>query len=370
MVCVVALAWVLWGVTWHDSATTADGREHRLLGQTDTAVTLLMDGGEHDVALDELARNDEDQPKISYGLRSVWQKCNKSILLLCAVLFFPVTPIQSLRFQWMLKAQGIHITWWESMKFCYAGNFFNFATPLGTTGGDVVRAYYVSLHTEHKTEAVVTVFLDRVVGLVSLVLIGLVAMLLKPDDERLRQLSYWAYGVLVLLALGAAVVMSRRIRTVVRPGRFLDRLPMAHQLRRIDKATMRMRERKGLVLACLVLTFVLQIVALASFVVAAKALHMKWSLGTLNAYFAYISGGLVVAAIPISPMGLGTMEAAFKQFFLGTYGNLSQVLYLAMAVRLVQLLWALPGMLVPLMGAHLPPPEKLAQFKEESERAD
>jgi hypothetical protein len=56
------------------------------------------------------------------------------------------------------------------------------------------------------------------------------------------------------------------------------------------------------------------------------------------------------------------MEAAYIQFF--CRGELqndpSQALALAVAVRLIQLVWALPGVLVPLLGAHLPRRNELA----------
>jgi hypothetical protein len=71
-------------------------------------------------------------------------------------------------------------------------------------------------------------------------------------------------------------------------------------------------------------------------------------------YFAYIGGGHMIAAIPITAQGLGTMELAYKHFFLGAYGTLPQLLSLALWIRLMNLLWALPGALVTLLGAHRP----------------
>ena len=70
----------------------------------------------------------------------------------------------SARFVWLLRAQGIYIGYWEGIKLTYAGNFFNFVM-VGTTGGDLFKAFYVAQHTRYKLEAVTTIFLDRVVGL-------------------------------------------------------------------------------------------------------------------------------------------------------------------------------------------------------------
>ena len=46
--------------------------------------------------------------------------------------------------------------------------FFN-AFLLGSTGGDLLKAYYAARETHHrKTEAVVTVLVDRLIGLFSM----------------------------------------------------------------------------------------------------------------------------------------------------------------------------------------------------------
>jgi hypothetical protein len=64
------------------------------------------------------------------------------------------------------------------------------------------------------------------------------------------------------------------------------------------------------------------------------------------------------------------MEAAYIQFFaLGRLHNdPSQAVALAVALRLIQLVWALPGILVPLLGAHLPRKDELASL--EAQRPD
>ena len=76
-------------------------------------------------------------------------------------LFAPVPLIQSLRFQLMLRAQEIELTYWESVKISLGGNFLNFVFLIGSTAGDVFKAYCTTLHTERKTEAVTTILFDR-----------------------------------------------------------------------------------------------------------------------------------------------------------------------------------------------------------------
>ena len=67
-------------------------------------------------------------------------------------------------------------------------------------------------------------------------------------------------------------------------------------------------------------------------------------------YFAFIGSGNVISALPITPQGVGTVEAFYKEFLVGPYGSVSQILCLAMGIRLLMLTWSLPGVLVVMTG--------------------
>ena len=60
------------------------------------------------------------------------------------------------------------------------------------------------------------------------------------------------------------------------------------------------------------------------------------------------------------------MESAYLLFFASAkyaYATNQQAFALALAVRLIALVWALPGVLVPLLGAHLPSKDELAEME-------
>ena len=60
--------------------------------------------------------------------------------------------------------------------------------------------------------------------------------------------------------------------------------------------------------------------------------------------------GAVVQALPGPPQGLGTVELAYRYLF-AAYGSVAQIVCLALGIRLMTLLCALPGVLVLLTGA-------------------
>lgn len=371
--CLLAMWLVLRSVRLDDVATLADGREVVIVDWgRDTADTTdediekaaieVVDGDTNlTVLVGDLARDDAGQPRFEIGLKTAYSECETWTLLWALLVYAPVPILQSVRFTWMVRAQEITLSYWEGIKLSYAGNFLNFVA-IGSTGGDIFKAYYVSCHTDRKTEAVTTVLLDRAMGLISLVLIALIAMVVRFDDPRLRA---WFPVVLAMaggLVVLGLVVFSSRIRGTLRINALLQRLPFSDQLRRIDAATVRLRHNVALVVMAILMTMVLQSLAITSIVICANALGMNTSPELYAGYFAYLALGLVVATIPISYQGVGTMDGVLQIFLKGTYGSYSQILFLGFAIRLLQLCWALPGFLVPITGAHRPSTDKIAQL--------
>ncbi|MCH7643692.1 MAG: flippase-like domain-containing protein, partial [Myxococcales bacterium] len=130
------------------------------------------------------------------------------------------------RLRWLLAAQAIHLSYWDCVKLSFAGNFLNVAAPLGSTAGDVFKAYFVSLHTDRKTEAMTTIVLDRVLGLGTRVLVVALMASMSPADGRLGQFRIYT---LVMLAIGIAAVfayLSPVLRRKLVPRGWLERLPM------------------------------------------------------------------------------------------------------------------------------------------------
>lgn len=357
---IVFIAWALKGVSLHDRvAITAPEAEdgvhvYRLLAEDSQSVTVRRpDGTEQSFPRTSVAADEDGSERIERGLATALGQSNLSIIGLAFLVFAPVPFIQSLRFKLMLAAQEIHLTYWECVKLSFGGNFLNFVFLLGTTAGDVFKAYYTALHTDRKTEAVTTILLDRFVGLFGLLVVAIATMFVGSDNPLLGDLRVFALLIIGVFALGAIVVTSRRLRALA-PTRFLSRLPGWEQIRRAHGATDRLLRHKPMLAGSVLLAIVLQFIAVGAGVICAYGLHMDFTGSKRWDYFAYIGSGHVVAAVPITPQGLGTMEVAYKKFFLGEYGSLSQLLCLALWLRLLQFAWSLPGALVTLLGSVRP----------------
>lgn len=367
--CVVAIVWLAYNVPWYDHVRLgdADGPRARLMEEHDDSVVILRDGQRETVGYEQVHHAEvagQRVPDIEYGIPSVVRQIDGRLALLALVMFAPVWLLQSYRLVLMVAIQGVKLAYWPAIKMTYAGNFFNFALP-GTTGGDLIKAYYVAQYTHLKTEVVTTVFLDRAVGLFSVVVIASVAILLRWDPDQFGYLVGVLATIFGALLVLTVLVFSKRMRAALALTQIAERLPFGAQLLRVGRATVAMRNHKFRVIAALGLSVALQCIVMASAAVMASALGMG---GHWSVYFIYVAIGFLIAAIPISPpQAIGVMEAAYVQFFTSAgLATASQAVALALAVRLTQLVWALPGVLVPLLGAHVPSQAELAALEQQA----
>ena len=375
---VAAIVYLVTTITWQDSVTLADGTTKvRLLEQRldehgqPFEFVVEMEGQSVTLGSPDIAYAD-DLPDIKYGISDVVWRLDLSKGLLAILLFLPVPILQSIRLVWMLGVQEVKLSYWNAMKLSYAGNFFNFALP-GFFGGDLVKAYYITRFTHQKTEAVTTVFLDRVVGLSGLMILATVTFLFSWDrgEWSATYRNTLATGLLLIwvgLATGSVFVFSRRLRHLIRLPELAEKLPAAEQVLRIGRATVTMRHHRGLVLLSLANTLVLQLIVVVAAYMMSQALHME---GHFTIYFIFVPIGFLIAAIPISPPNAaGVMEAAYVQFFtLGGLNPASAAVAFALANRVTQLVWALPGIFVPLLGAHLPSAAELKELEAAAEQS-
>lgn len=241
----------------------------------------------------------------------------------------------------LMRSVGLDTTFWQAYRLGFIGVFFNNVVP-GLTGGDLVKAFYVARdHKEQRTHAVLTVIVDRAVGIVALALIG--AVVIVFDLERFGQLALGLYGFLALVVLGATLVLSRRakqrLRELVGPSRATDaasppsgRARVRQALRRVDEAVTIYRARPGMLVVALAMSIVVHMLIIVSVWTFAKAI----AVGGLESVPAGSSDALalaglrdlslavhcslipiaqIVAALPIAPAGWGVGEVAFVYCF-------------------------------------------------------
>ncbi len=377
----VVLAVVLLGavfkfaITIYDTVELADGRTvtGTLVEWSDERVEIRSDGEVLSFESSELAA-DDGASAVKRGLVSILKGMTPGSYVAGLLLLGVIPSIAAVRWRLLLSAQGIHIGFWWALELTYLGLFFN-NLRLGLTGGDVVKAYYATKITStKKTNAVVTVFLDRLVGLAMLAMVAGVAVCLTlalPARERSSEYSKVAYLVAVFMALvvvGGVAFFSRRLRRVgkamvrkapgytrVRGTKVAGRL--LEMLRRIDSALFLYRYKKRVIFYACVLSVVAHSGAITAIYCFGLALQIREA--TLVNYFAIVPICFIVSSVPLTPAGWGVGEVVF-QFFFGIVGVArTPAVTLSVIYRLTQAIWTLPGAVVMMFQRERPTVEEV-----------
>ena len=120
--------------------------------------------------------------------RDLWlrlQAADRRLLLAGLLAFGPAPLLIAFRLRWLLAVHQVHLTAWDATKITFGGNFLIWALPLGTSGGDAAKAVYIAKDTPHKHEAFTTVFFDRLIGVVGIVLMSAVMVLVNWKNPAL-----------------------------------------------------------------------------------------------------------------------------------------------------------------------------------------
>jgi len=279
--------------------------------------------------------------------------------LLALSLHWIVVLIGTHRLQILLHAQKVSLGFWLTFKYNCIGYFFNLFS-LGSTGGDVVKSYYVSRETDtKKTESVTVVFLDRIMGMTAVLIIAACAILATMwKDDSFRPLLP---AVLLLLfggAAGVCVIFTKnwwtrfiKFSTLQKAGVFtmLANKIQAILLRIID-ALHNYKEHKWTAVIAMLESIFLQLIMCV----------IGWCYGTglgfnipFYAYFIVFPIGTLILSLPISPSGLGTGELSFiwcfSRFGIKEDTGLAFAFTLLLRLSMLSLssvgfiMWMLPG---------------------------
>jgi uncharacterized protein (TIRG00374 family) len=284
-------------------------------------------------------------------------------LLLAAIFVFPVVfVIVSFRWHALLKALDIRMTLAQAFVLSMVGAFYNTFMP-GSTGGDLLKAYYASKLTTHRTRAVMSVIVDRVIGLLALVILGgfmsaVGFFTIDPHDPARHKCGQIAIGSGLIL-FGTAVALLIFYQPTLRKITGLDwiirKLPMQSQVQKAIETMEIYRTRPMLVLGTILVTLPVHSIVVISAMFAGMA--FKLPLHPLY-YWVVVPVVVLAGSIPISPQGAGVMEF-FAILLTKRQGcTVSQAFALTMSIRIVQILWNLTGGLFVLRGGFHAPSEK------------
>ena len=220
------------------------------------------------------------------------------MLLLSLVTVVASTALGAVRFKILVDpvfslSLGTHI------KQYFKANYFNLLLP-SAIGGDAARVLMLGNSGISKTRAAVMIVLERIMGLVSLLLLSIGGLIYL---DLSASLTAAVVGLLVAILgfLGMVFVWARSRRT-----------PARQWLVQIQEALVQVQTAPLAVLAAFLLSFVFQLlnVTVTYYVVVAFGLHVGFVL-----VLALVPIVWLVTALPVSISGIGVREVSFVHLF-------------------------------------------------------
>jgi uncharacterized protein (TIRG00374 family) len=293
-----------------------------------------------------------------------------------------------MRWRLLLRVLSIDLKFFAGLKLHMLGLFYNNCLP-SSVGGDLLRAWYVTKHAseDKRFEAALSVFVDRAVGLLGMLMMAAGFYWLFPVEELASQpenvaqktgkftaLSEWFstnyYVLLAVLAvfclIFAIFLKSRKNREKVWQTCTKLWCFGVKVMQEITSAARLYWRNPGTILAALMLTFMCQGLTILGFYLLGRNLGADVS---IKYYYVFFPMSWLIGTLPISIGGLGIVEGWLKVAFksVGVPSRIAALI--ALCQRLIMLTGSLPGVFIHIFGAHLPSAKEMEKDTEEADHA-
>jgi glycosyltransferase 2 family protein len=183
----------------------------------------------------------------------------------------------------------------------------------GSIGGDAVRAYSLSAHGVPIGDSMASVFVDRMLGILSLLLMALLSVSLARDLASDRAVVAGLAAATTACLVAAMFVFSEKTEAAFEG--LLSRVPR-ESIRRVPaqflSSIRRYASQRGALVLVLATSIAVQVLRIV------QAYYLGMALGLVqppSIYFAFVPLILLVMLLPVTVNGIGTSQAAFVWLF-------------------------------------------------------
>jgi hypothetical protein len=217
---------------------------------------------------------------------------------------------------------------------------------VGTTGGDVFKIFYVARAVPQQKAAVAfTVVVDRVIGLIALLLFGVclsltrLPLLLSQSNTKALTFTFYFFalggvGVAIIGSLGPYLLQNQTLRD------FAKRLPMAHRGTSLFAAYERTARAFGTNLIALVGSIPSHMSIILMGYCILRAMRLDFDLLSFCSILVIVN---MLIALPVSISGIGVREKLFTWFFVLLGIDADHAVTFSLTFFAFNILWCLAG---------------------------
>lgn len=198
------------------------------------------------------------------------------------------------------------------LRVFFVSSFIGTFLP-GSVGGDAVRAYSLSTHGVPMADSMASVFVDRMLGVLSLLLMALVGIAIARDLATDRAVVLGLAATTTACVIAGVLVFSSAADAAAE--KLLVRLPWERVRRapgRLFTAIRRYSSHHGALGNVLIGSLAVQVLRIVQAYFLGIAIGVQQP---LLMYFAFLPLILLIMLLPITVNGIGTSQAAFIWLF-------------------------------------------------------
>jgi uncharacterized membrane protein YbhN (UPF0104 family) len=248
--------------------------------------------------------------KLDFSLFSYWANNPIQLFMIYLLALFNFLLV-SFRYKLLLEFRSkFKLKWSKIIKSNWIGTFFNAVLP-GSVSGDLIKIFYVhdDYPTLSKSFLLASSFLDRIIGLMALILqLSFVSLLFSdklPQNKTIINIININHLLSLMFIVGyfLLVIVGKKFIT------FFDSFSL---LKKPTQLLSFIYEIRTKILILISISFVIQFIG--SFIFYSLIQPFELTIGLAES-LTIIPIGFVSVAIPLAPSGLGVGHMAFEQLF-------------------------------------------------------
>ena len=264
--------------------------------------------------------------------------------LLAALAVYAISAVAAVwRWHLLLKAQRVEISGPSLLGSFLVAAYFNNFLP-SNIGGDVIRIRDTGRVANSKTLATTVVLMDRVLGLMALVLVAAIGATavgrLHHTAAPIWPVWLWAGFLAGAAATTPAVFAPAGFGRLLRPLTVFHPEWVGDRITKLTGALARFRDEPGALFGCFGGALFVQGAMVVFYFAVAYALHLDIAFSDLAVV---VPVSFVVQLLPVSVNGFGVREATFSFYFHKIGQPIEAALLLSLVAQALLMIFSLSG---------------------------
>lgn len=267
---------------------------------------------------------------------------------LCLALALDIFERILMAYKWkvLLTTKKINLAFSQAVRLYFVSTFVGTFLP-SSLGGDALRAFSLYKQGINSSEAISSIFVDRILSLLSSLIIAVVGVLFY---SKLRHDGNVFQGIWVAVAgfgLFLFIAMNKRfMQFFIRQLGFFKLQRLQRKIEQVYSASIGYNAHKPALFYVLILSFLFQFVRVMVAFVGSQALNQNID---VTYFFIFVPIIILVAVLPIAVAGIGVREGAFVYFFSQVGMSASDAFTLSLLIYTVSMIATLPGGIIYVM---------------------